>query len=99
MDSARFALAIVLMIAVIVITNLLFPPAARQRAVKRDTAHVTAPAAPGGPPATTSPASTTSTPAAPATAAPAASAPALTAAPVTVVESPLYRFAVSNAGA
>ncbi|HEX9109817.1 MAG TPA: membrane protein insertase YidC, partial [Longimicrobiales bacterium] len=100
MDSARFALAIVLMVAVIVVANLLFPPAKSQRGVKGDTTHVSAPASPG----TTSPAAAAQTPAAPPTAPPAATAtpsPAprlLAEAPVTVVESPLYRYGVSSAG-
>jgi YidC/Oxa1 family membrane protein insertase len=97
MDSARFALAIVLVIAVIVVTNLLFPPAARQRAVKRDSTHATTPAVPAAPGATTAAGTATAGTTTPAPGA-AATAPALAAAPSTLVESPLYRFAVSNAG-
>ncbi len=104
MDSVRFVLAIVLMVAVVLVTNLLFPPKrTRSPRAPADTTHVAAPiasrtttaAAPGGAPAAQAQAQAPAPPAP----APAAPSPAMVAAaPAVIVESPLYRYAVSTAG-
>ncbi len=91
MDSGRFVVAVILMIAVIVITNLLFPPAPPEPA--EEPAAVEVPPAvpeeaeivPAGPPAVEEPER-------------AEAAPALEADTV-VVASSLYRYAFSTRGA
>src|SRR5690606_37538605 len=96
MDSARFLLAILLMIAVIVVTNLLFPPVPRQPAGVQDTAAVaTDTAAPPPRPAPGPEPPPAAAPAAPPALEPAAAA---VAADTIVIESPLYRYAISTAG-
>lgn len=99
MDTGRFVLAIVLMIGVIIVTNLLFPPVPLERTgVPADSVAIgdsTAPgqrsAAPGVP--QTSPAPAVGAPA------PAEAMAAGTFAPETIwVEGPLYRYGISTAG-
>jgi YidC/Oxa1 family membrane protein insertase len=93
-QSVRFILAVLLMVAVVVITNILFPPVPRAPAVAADsTSAVTASA-----PQTAQPQPATPTPA---TAQPGQSALPVAAATAdtVVVESPLYRFAFSTQGA
>ena len=88
-QSFRFILAVLLMVAVVVITNIVFPPAPRgQQAVPPDSAAAVAPSAP-----------VQQQPAQPAphTAAPAPDA-AMVAVDTIVVESPLYRFAFTTQG-
>ena len=89
MDSARFLLAIVLMIAVVVITNLLFPPVPPQPAGVADTAAVAVDtaAAPRQAPGLE-----------PAAAPPAQPAEAVVGADTIFIESPLYRYGISTAG-
>ena len=91
MDSGRFVLAVILMIAVVVITNILFPPVPRRsRTAARDTvAQVQQPAAPAQQsqqaaqqPGAQLPQPTTATPA-----------------DTVLVESELYRFGISTHGA
>src|SRR5687768_13748210 len=88
-QSVRFVLAVVLMIAVVVITNMIFPPAPRNAVAPSDTT-------------TAQPASTaavqTQAPA-PAAVSPAAPTPAGTPADTIVVASPLYRYGFSTRGA
>jgi len=99
MNSVRFILAIVLMVAVVIITNLLFPPKRSQNPrVTTDTAHVVAPAGQASAPTTT--AGTPPPTRAPTTPPPPATAPAavVAAAPAVVVRSALYRYGVSTAG-
>ena len=91
MDSARFLLAIVLMIAVVFVTYLLFPPVPPQPAGAGDTAAVAVDTAA---PARQAPALE---PAAAPAAQPAAPAAAV-AADTIVIESPLYRYGISTAG-
>ncbi|HEX6939248.1 MAG TPA: membrane protein insertase YidC [Longimicrobiales bacterium] len=95
MESRRFVLAVILMIAVIVVTNILFPPVPRQPAGE-------APAA-GEPAAADTARPRSAGPVAGAAPAPAVQAPAQAAAPVegdtVVVASPLYRYAFSTLGA
>jgi YidC/Oxa1 family membrane protein insertase len=108
MDSVRFVVAIVLMVAVVVITNLLVPhrPAQRPladsaRAVPQAPAGATTPATePAAQTAASAPAAGAPAPATSAGAAPSAPAvpAALVAAAVVLVESPLYRYGVSTAG-
>jgi YidC/Oxa1 family membrane protein insertase len=103
MESGRFVIAIILMIATVVIVNILFPPVRRPaRPIPADTAAVVAPA-----PAAASPSTAPAT-GAPQPSAPAANQPAqppvqgpLAAARVDtiLVESPLYRFGISTQGA
>lgn len=88
MESGRFVLAVILMIAVIVITNLLFPPAPP----RRPEAAPEAPAAVAGAPAETARVAEAA-PVGP----PAAEAPVE--ADTIVVASPLYRYSVSTRGA
>ena len=107
MDSLRFVLAIVLMVAVVLITNLLSPKRPPVPVV-RDSTHMTSPAVAAA--AQRESAATAREPAAaaptPGAAAPGAvttptalSAPAgLAAAPVVLVQSPLYRYAISTDG-
>jgi len=91
MDSARWLLAIVLMIAVIFITNLLFPPVPPQQAGVRDTAAVAADTAtPVRQPPALEPAA--------APAAPGAEPAAAVEADTIFIESPLYRYGISTAG-
>jgi YidC/Oxa1 family membrane protein insertase len=98
MDSARFVLAIILMIAVIVVTNLLFGPAPRPDVPPTQDTTAVAPAVPGPdelalprPPAQEPPVLAPE-------AEPAAPMPDAVARPDTVfVESPLYRFGFSAA--
>ena len=92
-QSVRFILAVLLMIAVVVVTNLLFPPVPRTPVATADTtAAVTATA----PPAAQTPAA----PAAqPAQQQPTPAMTAATRADTVIVESPLYRFAFSSQGA
>ncbi|HEY0304067.1 MAG TPA: membrane protein insertase YidC [Longimicrobiales bacterium] len=87
-QSFRFILAVLLMVAVVVITNIVFPPAPRgqQNAVADSSAVVTNPP----------PTPATQTPAA---ATPAQPTRAATRSDTVVVESPLYRFAFSTEGA
>ena len=101
-NTARFALAIVLMIAVIVITNLIFPPVRRPPpTVVGDSVQVDT-AVPG-----TAAVRADTFRASPAAPAPAAltvpsDSPAVAAAPAAdtvVVESPLYRYTFSTLGA
>ena len=91
MDSGRFVLAVILMIAVVVITNILFPPVPRRsRTTARDTvAQVPQPAAPAQQsqqaaqqPGAQLPQPTAATPA-----------------DTVLVESELYRFGISTHGA
>jgi YidC/Oxa1 family membrane protein insertase len=91
MDSGRFVLAVVLMIAVVVITNLLFPPVPRKTlpAAKDTTAVVQPGAATKNAPTTTAPQTIA--------AAPAALGP--TVADTVIVESPIYRYGISTRGA
>ncbi len=103
MDSVRFVLAIVLMVAVVLITNLLFPPKrTRTPRATTDTAHVAAPRA-GATTSAATPESATAArapaaPAPPPAAAPPEVATMVAAAPAVTVQSPLYRYAVSTAG-
>ena len=88
-QSVRFILAVLLMVAVVVITNLVFSPVPRGG---RTAAPDTTAAQPTAPPAQEpSPSETAAPP-------PAAPMPAQ-AADTIVVESPLYRFAFSTQGA
>ncbi|HEX7050908.1 MAG TPA: membrane protein insertase YidC [Longimicrobiales bacterium] len=92
MESGRFVLAIVLMIAVIVVTNLLFPPEPPRPAAVEAPADTTAPMAPA--------AADTSRAVTPAERmARAAPAPPVGPADTIVVASPLYRYALSTRGA
>jgi YidC/Oxa1 family membrane protein insertase len=92
MDSGRFVLAVILMIAVVVITNVLFPPVGRKPATAaRDTVTQVQPPTPPAsvreqlaPPSQSQPAAQSTTPASPA---------------AVVVESPLYRYGISTVGA
>ena len=91
MDSRRFLLAIILMIAVMVVTNILFPPPAppeRQATPADTTADTLRPAPPpaAGTPDTIAPAPVAAQP----TGAPADSI---------IVQSPLYEYVVSTRGA
>ncbi|MBX6365050.1 MAG: membrane protein insertase YidC [Gemmatimonadetes bacterium] len=96
MDNLRFVIAIILMVAVVVVTNLLFPPAKPPRpAAVRDTTAQTGAAPTAHPPAGPAPATSPSAPAA--APAPRASA-TLAAAPVVTVESPLFRYGISTRG-
>jgi YidC/Oxa1 family membrane protein insertase len=95
MESGRFILAVILMIAVVVITNLLFPPVGRRKtAVTADSVAQ----APIAAPAATVQQPTQPQPQAQAATQPAADASAARAATV-VVESPLYRYGISTRGA
>ncbi|HET9982357.1 MAG TPA: membrane protein insertase YidC [Longimicrobiales bacterium] len=88
----RFVIAIILMVAVVVVSNLLFPPAKAPRpAVARDTTAQTRVA-----PAARAPAQPATPPAAAAPAAPTAAS--ISAAPVVTVESPLFRYGISTRG-
>ncbi len=108
MDSARFILAIVLMIAVIFLTNLLFPPPKRPAkgpaeatapsAVPAGSVAATASRATAPPPAPPAPQESTATAAPASTPAAPAAQPVLRAAPAVIVESPLYRYAISRLG-
>ena len=90
-QSFRFILAVLLMIAVVVITNVIFPPVPRgQRTAANDTSSVVTPA-----PAQTQPQPAPAQAATPQPPAPTATAQA---ADVIVVESPLYRYAFSTQG-
>ena len=94
MESGRFILAVVLMIATVVIINVMFPPARRPA---QTPASDTIPGAPAGARAqpATPPPTITAAPAIAAPAAPVASARADT----IVVQSPLYRYGISTRGA
>src|SRR5690606_36404604 len=97
MDSARFLLAIVLMIAVVLVTNLLFPPvAAPTPAAVQDTAAVAVDTA-AAPPQRLAPAAEPEPEPVPPVEAPPPPAGAV-AADTIVIESPLYRYAISTAG-
>lgn len=95
-QSVRFILAVLLMVGVVVITNLIFPPVPRgSQPAPADTTVAVPPAQAQG--AQTPPQQTQPPPQlAPAT--PAADA-APAAAEAIIVESPLYRFAISTQGA
>jgi YidC/Oxa1 family membrane protein insertase len=94
MESGRFILAVILMIAVVVITNLLFPPIGRRNAPVTPDSVAQAPSA--APPATTM--QPTQPPPTPAAAQPVAET-AVERADTVVVESPLYRYGISTRGA
>lgn len=90
-QSVRFVLAVAMMIAVVVITNIVFPPVPRNSDVAADSTTAGANATPQPAPAAV-PAPATAIAPAPATT---AAAPAQT----VVAESPLYRFGFSTRGA
>ena len=87
MDSGRFVLAVVLMIAVVVITNILFPP------VRKPAENTTATQPSAAATASANPNATSSTPSA------AAVSSTQFHADTVVVESPLYRFGIATSGA
>jgi YidC/Oxa1 family membrane protein insertase len=91
-SSVRFVVAIILMVAVILITNLIFPPARPQVGQHADSvaAGRVAPSAVTGsaPPAQTSQSQPTTTP----------NTQTTSSARTVVIESPLYRYAVSSLG-
>ena len=92
MQSGRFILAVILMIAVVVITNLLFPPVPRtDRATATDSV-----AQPQAPVTTTQPAPAGTEPQ---TIAPSAQTPQSVRADTVIIESNLYRYGVSTSGA
>src|SRR5688572_17389936 len=97
MESGRFLVAIVLMIATVVLVNVVFPPA-RPQARRPATDSAAAPA-----PAATAPRESAATVAPPAVEQPErpiTTAPSPTGrADTIVVESPLYRFGISTRGA
>src|SRR5688572_30284383 len=94
-QSVRFILAVIMMVAVVIITNLLFPPVPRTNVTATDS--ITAPAATTALPQ--QPAAPVNAPPQPNAQAPAVTTtPAVTAETV-VVESPLYRFGFSTQGA
>ncbi|HEX6560147.1 MAG TPA: membrane protein insertase YidC [Longimicrobiales bacterium] len=93
MDSGRFVLAVILMIAVVVLTNVLFPPVSRKKTpAARDTASAVQSRSNAPAPAA---AATATRPAAVAPTQPGASLHADT----VVIESPIYRFGISTVGA
>lgn len=94
MESGRFILAVILMIAVVVLTNLLFPPMARRNAGVTPDSVAQAPSS--APPATTQ--QPTQSPPTPAATQPVAET-AVDRADTVVVESPLYRYGISTRGA
>ncbi len=101
MEGGRFLLAVILMIAVVIVTNVIFPPVPPPVPEGVQDTVVT----PAARPAETAPppAGTTATPAAPAAPAVATPLPELAAAPATggdtvIVSSPLYRIGLSTAG-
>ena len=95
-QSVRFILAVVMMVAVVIITNLIFPPVPRTNVTAADS--IAAPAATTSlPQQSPAPATATPQPNAPATATP--TAPVAATADTVVVESPLYRFGFSTQGA
>lgn len=96
MDSRRFLLAVGLMIALVAITNILFPPVP-QPATAPAADSLAAPAATDSP--TAPPAAPVAQDTAPADSAAPPAAVAEVAADTVVVESPLYRYAISTAGA
>ncbi|HEX7117258.1 MAG TPA: membrane protein insertase YidC [Longimicrobiales bacterium] len=97
MESGRFVLAVILMIAVIVVTNLLFPPAPMEPAAEAPV--VEAPAGAGAATGTAGAGAVAQeAAAAPAVQLPEPSEPAVEADTV-VVASPLYRYAISTRGA
>ncbi len=88
-QSFRFILAVLLMVAVVVITNIVFPPVPRgQQAAATNTAAATTP----------SPTTPQQTQPAPPAVDPTISAAAQSAESFVVVESPLYRYAFSTLG-
>ena len=93
-QSVRFILAVLLMVAVVVITNLLFPPVPRVPATAADSTTAVTPAPQAVQPPVTAPAAQPQTTEQNTTPniAPAARADTV------VVESPLYRFAFSSQG-
>ena len=94
MDSGRFIIAVILMIAVVVITNLLFPPVRRNAPLARDTVHQVQPSQPANPaPPNTASASTQTSIAQPAPATTSLSADTV------IVESPIFRYGISTNGA
>ena len=102
MDSGRFLLAVILMIAVVVLTNILFPPVPRRSTpAPTDSAAQTQPAPPAATqqPVDTPPAATPPPPAA-GSQVNADTTPAVAARSDTiVVESPLFRYGISTNGA
>src|SRR5690625_5196071 len=98
MESVRFVLAIVLMIAVVVVTNILFPPAPPEPQLAPEEA-VTEPLAespsPERPPIVDAPVVEP----AQAEAAAVAEAPGIVPEDTVFVESPLFRYGVSTRGA
>ncbi|MBI4409519.1 MAG: membrane protein insertase YidC [Gemmatimonadetes bacterium] len=95
MQIGRFLLAIVLMIAVIILTNILFPPARPRRAPPADTA-VAGDSVPAAP-AETTPAPPPAVPAAPPRVPRVAAAPAVPAETL-AIESALHRLGFSTLG-
>lgn len=96
MESGRFVLAVVLMIAVVVITNILFPPVSRNKTpVAGDTI------AARQQQQATAPDQRNEQSQAPATvaSAPAPTGQLTTRADTVIIESPLYRYGISTAGA
>jgi YidC/Oxa1 family membrane protein insertase len=94
-QTVRFILAVLLMVGVVVLTNLIFPPVPRganETAADSTSAPPTAPAA-------TVPQPAPQPAAAPAPGVPAPVAPTVATSDTVVVESPLYRFAFSTQGA
>lgn len=90
MDSGRFVLAVILMIAVVVITNMLFPPMSRRQApATGDTVTQMQPPVTPGDAEQVSPVQETVPQA----------QPSSTRADTVIVESPLYRFGISTNGA
>ena len=106
MDSGRFILAVVLMIAVMITTSILFPPAPKQAVINADSIAADSlrrinAARDSATPAATATASNPGDPtASPAAGQPAAPLPqtAATSADTVFVESPIYRYGFSQAG-
>jgi YidC/Oxa1 family membrane protein insertase len=96
MDSGRFLLAVILMIAVMVVTNILLPPPRQPAPVQPDSAGAVT--AQPGPTQQDSAAATTPAPAVADSGVPAVATPAQPA-DTLVVRSPLYEYLVSTRGA
>jgi YidC/Oxa1 family membrane protein insertase len=92
MQSGRFLLAVVLMIATVVLVNVLFPPVAQRREIATDTSAIRAQPAPA-------PSNATVLPTAPAEAPPAPTTTQPVRADTILVTSPLYRYGISTRGA
>jgi YidC/Oxa1 family membrane protein insertase len=98
MDSVRFVIAIIMMVAVIVVTNLLFPPVPAPEQTAADSARVSQPRTTPAPPL-----EPTDRPAPPPVPAPVVQAPGAAAAPASpartvYIRSPLYRYGFSTRG-